>query len=84
MGGYYSDEFHVMRIFFLFIILTLCGCAKNTHTLNHCGGIDIPICEYEVEGEMSAEDQQKVIKHKLMSSLNLIIDQALQNILLGL
>ena len=73
-----------MRIFFLFIFLTLCGCAKNTHTLNHCGGIDIPICEYEVEGKMSAEDQEKIIKHKFMSSLNLIIDQALQNILLGL
>ena len=47
-----------MRIFFLFIFF-LCGCAKNTHTLNHCGGIDIPVCEYEVEGKMSAEDQEK-------------------------
>ena len=47
-----------MRVFFLFIFLTLCGCAKNTHTLNHCGGIDIPICDYEVEGKMSAEDNK--------------------------
>ena len=73
-----------MKSFFLVIFLTLCGCVKNTHTLNHCGGIDIPICEYEVEGKMSAEYQEKIIKHKFMSSLNLIIDQALQNVLSGL
>ena len=61
-----------MRIFFLFIFLTLCGCAKNTHTLNHCGGIDIPICEYEVEGKMSAEDQEKIIKHKCLDIQEMI------------
>ena len=62
------------------------GCAKNshTHTLNHCGGIDIPVCEYEVEGEMSLEEQEKIMKHKMMSSITLILDQVLQNLLKGM
>ena len=72
-----------MRVFVIITLLIMSGCAKNTHTLNHCGGIDIPICEYEVEGKMSAEDQEKIIKYKLMSSINLIIDHTLQTILSG-
>ena len=72
-----------MRVFVIITLLIMCGCSKNTHTLNHCGGIDIPICEYEVEGKMSAEDQEKIIKYKLMSSINLIIDHTLQTILSG-
>jgi len=72
-----------VRVFVIITLLIMCGCSKNTHTLNHCGGIDIPICEYEVEGKMSAEDQEKIIKYKLMSSINLIIDHTLQTILSG-
>ena len=73
-----------MRVFVIITLLIMCGCSKNTHTLNHCGGIDIPVCEYEVEGEMSLEDQEKLIKHKMMTSINLILDQVLQNLLKGM
>ena len=73
-----------MRVFAIITILIMCGCSKNTHTLNHCGGIDIPVCEYEVEGEMSLEEQEKVFKHKMLSSMNLILDQVLQNLLMSI
>ena len=73
-----------MRVFVIIALLIMCGCSKNTHTLNHCGGIDIPVCEYEVEGEMSLEEQEKVFKHKMLSSMNLILDQVLQNLLKGM
>ena len=73
-----------MRVFVIIALLIMCGCSKNIHTLNHCGGIDIPVCEYEVEGEMSLEEQEKVFKHKMLSSMNLILDQVLQNLLKGM
>ena len=75
-----------MRVFILIFLLVVSGCAKNTHTheINHCNGIDIPICKVEVEGEMSLEDQEKLIKHKMMTSINLILDQVLQNLLKGM
>ena len=73
-----------MRVFVIIALLIMCGCSKNTHTLNHCGGIDIPVCEYEVEGEMSLEEQEKVFKHKMLSSMSLILDQVLQNLLKGM
>ena len=73
-----------MRVFVIIALLIMCGCSKNTHTLNHCGGIDIPVCEYEVEGEMSLEEQEKLFKHKMLSSMNLILDQVLQNLLKGM
>ena len=73
-----------MRVFVIITLLIMCVCSKNTHTLNHCGGIDIPVCEYEVEGEMSLEEQEKVFKHKMLSSMNLILDQVLQNLLKGM
>ena len=73
-----------MRVFVIIALLIMCGCSKNTHTLNHCGGIDIKVCEYEVEGEMSLEEQEKLFKHKMMTSINLILDQVLQNLLKGM
>ena len=75
-----------MRVFILIFLLVVSGCANRTHTheINHCGGIDIPICNVEVDGEMSLEDQEKLIKHKIMTSINLILDQVLQNILKGM
>ena len=75
-----------MRVILIITLLVISGCAKNshTHTLNHCGGIDIPVCEYEVEGEMSLEEQEKVFKHKMLSSMNLILDQVLQNLLMSI
>ena len=73
-----------MRVLVIIALLIMCGCSKNTHTLNHCGGIDIPVCEYEVEGEMSLEEQEKMFKHKMLSSMNLILDQVLQNLLKGM
>ena len=53
-----------MRVFVIITLLIMCGCSKNTHTLNHCGGIDIKVCEYEVEGEMSLEEQEKLINNE--------------------
>ena len=73
-----------MRVFVIITLLIMCGCSKNSHTLNHCGGLDIKVCEYEVEGEMSLEEQEKLFKHKMMTSINLILDQVLQNLLKGM
>ena len=75
-----------MKVFLIIILFIISGCAKkmHTHEINHCGGIDIPVCEYEVKGEMSLEEQEKLFKHKMMTSINLILDQVLQNLLKGM
>ena len=74
-----------MKIILILFLTILCGCSnKNTYKVNHCGGIDIPICYYETDSPINLEEQEKIIKYKFMSSFNLITDQVLQNILSGL
>ena len=78
-----------MRVLLLLIVLLVASsCATNTHTINTCGGIDIKICEHEVEGARSYKDeiefQEKEFKEKMLRSMNLILDQLLQNILKGM
>ncbi len=76
-----------MKVFLIITLIVISGCAKNshTHTINHCGGIDISICEVEVEGKRSLDDeiefQEKEFKSKMLRSMTLIIDQALQTLL---
>ena len=73
------------KLFLLIVLLVASSCATNSHTINSCGGIDIPICEHEVEGERSREDEIKFQEDKLRQSilrtLNLVIDQAMQTLL---
>ena len=72
-------------LFLLIVMLVVSSCATNSHTINSCGGIDIPICEHEVEGQRSLDDeiefQEKEFKSKMLRSMTLIIDQALQTLL---
>ncbi len=76
-----------MRVLTLIFLLVISGCAKNMHTheINHCGGIDIPICYEEVEGKRSLDEeiefQEKDFKSKMLQSLTLILDQVVQKIL---
>ena len=68
----------------------LCGCSNktHTHTVNACNGIRIPVCEVEVQGARNLTDeieyQEKEMKQKILRSINLIMDNVLQNILSGM
>ena len=76
-----------MRVIICITLFVISGCAKNTHTheINHCGGVDIPICYAEVEGKRSLDEeiefQEKEFKSKMLRTMTLVIDQALQNLL---
>ena len=77
-----------MRVFLLLIVmLVVSSCTTNSHTINHCG-IDIPICEHEVQGARTLPDeiefQEKQMKQKMLRSMNLLLDQVIQNILSGM
>ena len=69
----------------LIVMLVVSSCTTNSHTINHCGGIDIPICEHEVEGQRSLDDeiefQEKEFKSKMLRTMTLVLDQALQTLL---
>ena len=81
-----------MRVFLLLIVMLVAtNCATNnhnTHKINHCDGIDIPICWVEVEGKRThneeIEFQEKQFKQKMLRTMTLILDQTLQTILSGL
>ena len=78
-----------MKVFLLLIVmLVVSSCTTNSHTINHCGGIDIPICEHEVQGARTLPDeiefQEKQMKQKMLRSMNLLLDQVIQNILSGM
>ncbi len=60
------------------------GCSTNTHTLNHCGGIDIPVCKYQVEGQIPEEEQLKLQKRQLLKTMNMTMDLILQKVLEGM
>ena len=77
-----------MKVFLLLIVmLVVSSCTTNSHTINHCG-IDIPICEHEVQGARTLPDeiefQEKQMKEKMLRSMNLLLDQVIQNILSGM
>ena len=76
------------KLLLLIVLLVASSCATNSHTINSCGGIDIPICEHEVEGERSREDeikfQEDKLKQSILRSMNLILDQMIQNIMKGI
>ncbi len=77
-----------MKVFLLLIVmLVVSSCTTNSHTINHCG-IDIPICEHEVQGARTLPDeiefQEKQMKQKMLRSMNLLLDQVIQNILSGM
>ena len=73
-----------MRRLVLIFLLLVSGCSnKNTHYIYPCG-VEVASCKVEVEGKMSLEEQEKIMKHKMMSAMNLIIDNILQNLLRGM
>ena len=73
------------KLLLLIVLLVASSCATNSHTINSCGGIDIPICEVEVEGQRSLDEeiefQEKEFKSKMLRTMTIVIDQALQNLL---
>ena len=78
-----------MRVLLLLIVmLVVSSCTTNSHTINHCHGIDIPICNHEVKGQRSLDDeiefQEKEFKSKMLRTMTLVLDQALQNLLQSL
>ena len=68
----------------------LCGCSNksHTHTVNACNGIRIPVCEVEVQGARTLTDeiefQEDKLKQSILRSVNLILDQMIQNIMKGI
>ena len=75
-----------MRVYLLLLVmLVVTNCATNSHEINHCGGIDIPICYKEVEGHRSLNDEiefkEKELKKKMLRSLNLLLDNLIQSII---
>jgi len=66
----------------LIILLLLSGCAK-THTVNICGGIDIPVCKhsYEPTPIETIEDQEKKLKQSMLRVMTLMLDQMTQTLL---
>ena len=75
------------KLLLLIVMLVVSSCTTNSHTINHCG-IDIPICEHEVQGARTLPDeiefQEKQMKQKMLRSMNLLLDQVIQNILSGM
>ena len=75
-------------LFLLIVMLVVSSCATNSHTINSCGGIDIPICEHEVQGARTLTDeiefQEDKLKQSILRSMNLILDQMIQNIMKGI
>ena len=75
-----------MRVSLLLIVLlVVSSCATNSHTINSCNGLDLPICEHEVQGARTLPDeiefQEEEMKHKILRSMNLLLDNLLQSII---
>ena len=76
-----------MRVLLFIILIVLCGCSNksHTHTVNACNGIRIPVCEVEVQGARTLTDeiefQEEEMKHNILRSMNLLLDNLLQSIL---
>ena len=75
-----------MRVFFLITFLVITGCAKDTQSyyIYPCG-IEIDSCRVEVEGQRSREEeikfQEEKLRHSILRTLNLVVDEALQTLL---
>ena len=69
----------------LIVLLVVSSCATNTHTINSCNGIDIPICEHEVVGSRNLPDeiefQEDMMKRNMLRSMNLLLDNLIQSII---
>ena len=75
-----------MKVLLLLIaLLVVSSCATNTHTINSCNGIRIPICEHEVEGKRNLPDEiefrEEEMKNKMLRSMNLLLDNLIQSII---
>lgn len=73
-----------MRVSIL-ILLLLTGCA-NTHEVkrNHCGGVQIKICEHTVENLTpieTVEEQEKKLKQQMLRVMTLMLDQMTQTLI---
>ena len=69
------------------ILLGACASKKDSHYVYPCG-IEIASCRVEVQGARSLEDEiayrEKKMKFRMMRTMNLILDQLLQNIFSGM
>ena len=63
-----------------------CDTAKRTGTLklNHCSGVDVPICYSTIQGEITEEEHEKIVKRKMLKSMTLILDHIAQQLLQGM
>ena len=89
-----KSEERVLRIFpnsqvtkllfsslFFFLVLSVQSCSlRDGHYYNHCGGVQIPLCEYKVEEPIATEEEKK-FKQKMLESMTLMVDIMMQNLL---
>jgi len=69
----------------LILLLFLTSCA-NTHEVkrNHCGGVQVPICEHTIENPTALntiEEQEKKLKQSMLRVMTLVLDQMTQTLL---
>ena len=82
-----NKKFNAMKVMLIITLFFISGCAKNNYTqkINHCGGIDIPICYVDVDMEKSTRQeiiyQDKAFKSKMLRTITFVIDQSLQTLL---
>ena len=75
-----------MRVSLLLIVLlVVSSCATNSHTINSCNGLDLPICEHEVQGARTLTDeiefQEDKLRQSILRSMNLLLDNLIQSII---
>ena len=71
----------IMTSLFFFFVLSVQGCSvRDGYYYNHCGGVQIPICEYKVEEPIASEEEKK-FKQKMLESMTLMVDIMMQNLL---
>ena len=63
------------------------GCS-NKHYIYPCG-VEVQSCRIEIEKkditpQEEQDEQERVMKHKMLESMNMILDQLLQNLLRGI
>ena len=73
-----------MTSLFFFFVLSVQGCSvREGHYYNHCGGVQIPICEHKVDKPIPSKEEEQ-FKQKLLESMTLVLDQVLQNLLMSI
>jgi len=69
---------------FFFIVLSSMGCSvRDGHYYNHCGGVQVPICEHKVDKAIPSKEEEE-LKQKILESMTLVLDQVMQNLLMSI